>query len=73
MSLFFSNRNRKYEQSQAASAKQLEIDSGLKHLLKVMSSDKNRIWNSIELFQEYQNNHGSIIARRSLIGKLRAH
>ena len=51
MSLFFSNRNRKYEQSQAASATQLEIDSGLKHLLKVMSSDKNRIWNSIELFQ----------------------
>ena len=73
MSLFFSNRNRKYEQSQSASATQLEIDSGLKHLITVMSSDKSRIWNSLELFQEYQNNHGSIIARRGLIGKLRAH
>ncbi len=37
MSLFFSNRNRKHEQSQSVSAIQLEIDSGLEHLMKVMS------------------------------------
>jgi len=48
MSLFFSNRNHKH----SASNTQMEIDTGLEHLLKVMSADKSRIWNSFELYME---------------------
>ena len=69
MSLFFSNRNHKH----SASTAQLEIDTGLEHLLKVMSADKSHILNSLELYMEYQSNHGSIITRRDLIVKLKAY
>ena len=69
MSLFFSSINHKH----SASTTQLEIDTGLEHLLKVMSADKSRILNSLELYMEYQNNHGSIITRRDLIVKLKAY
>lgn len=38
-----------------------------------MTANKSCIWNSLELFQEYQNNHGCFITRRGLITKLQAH
>ena len=69
MSLYFSSINHKH----SASTTQLEIDTGLEHLLKVMSADKSRIWNSLELYMEYQSNHGCVITRKHLIIKLKAH
>lgn len=38
-----------------------------------MTSDKNHIWNSLELFQEYQSNHGTCKARRNMIRRLQEH
>ena len=69
MSLYFSCINHKH----SASTTQMEIDTGLEHLLKVMSADKSRIWNSLELYMEYQSNHGCVITRKHLIIKLKAH
>ena len=69
MSLFFSSRYHKH----SASTAQLEIDTGLEHLLKVMSADKSRILNSLELYMEDQNNHRFIITRRDLIVNLKAY
>ena len=72
MSLFFSKRNLTPCGS-SVSTTQVRIDEGLHHITSLMSDDKSRIWNSVDLFSEYQEHHGSLASRKQLIEKLRNH
>ena len=61
MSRFFANRKQKtVEQEDKPQAKHTENapDLALQHLVRSTSENKTCIWNSVELFLEYQN-HGS--------------
>ena len=46
------------------------VDLGLDNVIQLLANDKKRIWNSVELFQEYLDGGGSALTRCQLIEKL---
>ncbi len=48
-------------------SKQLQTDEGLQYVIEILQADRNQIWNSVELYQEYQDNYGRALTRRRLI------
>ena len=40
-------------------------------MIEILQADRSRIWNSIELFKEYQDNHGCALTRCRLVKELR--
>lgn len=73
-SRFVSNRLPKGE-SKTVNTKQVESsgDPGLLHIIALMKQDKLRIWNSVELFSEYQSHDGVLMSRDMAINKLQKH
>ena len=50
-----------------------ERDSGLIYLIDLLTNDKQQIWNSVELFQEYHSHGGGMMSRGLLVQKLVKH
>ena len=48
-------------------------DTALHHVICTLQENKLRIWNSIELFEEYQSHGGALLTRQVLINKLEQH
>lgn len=72
MSRFFSNRMNPAGQADAtqASYHEYQPDMALKHMITTLSNDKKRIWNSVELHQEYQDHGGVDLTRSQLTEEL---
>ena len=73
MSRFFSNRVRPSDQNYQAkitSHNQDAPDLAWNYLITAMSNDRNRMWNSVELFEEYQAHGGSNLTRAKLVDSL---
>ena len=48
-----------------------QTDEALQDVIEILQADRSRIWNSIELFKEYQDNHGCALTRCRLVEELR--
>lgn len=72
MSRFLSNRNVTPDVQDTLPTQTVE-DLALKHVVKVISDNKDCIWNSIELFEEYTSHAGCVLTRRHLIDELQSH
>ena len=48
-------------------------DPGLLHVIALMEENKLRIWNSLEIFNEYQSHAGELMSRDFVIQKLKKH
>ena len=70
MCRFFANRNTVNPEVSDTRLKCNIIDKALQDIIKIISIDKDRIWNSIELYQEYTEHFGTILSRRGLITEL---
>ena len=42
-------------------------------MIKVLSHNKSQIWNSAEIYNEYQSQNGAALGRRNLIKRLHDH
>ena len=58
---------------QTKSTSECQPDMALKHKIAMLSSDRKRIWNSVELFQEYQAHGGFNLTRSHLVDNLCRH
>ena len=45
----------------------------LRHMIAMLSSDRKRIWNSVEVFQEYQAHGGINLTQSHLVDNLCSH
>ena len=72
MSRFFSNRMNPAGQADATqtSHREYQPDMALKHMITILSNDQKRIWNSVELHQEYQDHGGVDLTRSQLLENL---
>ncbi|KAI4803777.1 hypothetical protein KUCAC02_025425 [Chaenocephalus aceratus] len=75
MSRFFANRTRAGQHKDVHQTVQREDvpDLALKHVLTSLTENRKRIWNSIELFHEYQEHGGNSLNRRELVDNLCCH
>ena len=75
MSRFFSNRMNPtgQEYHPHTSTSECQPDMALKHMIAMLSSDRKRIWNSVELLQEYQAHGGVKLTRSHLVDNLCSH
>ena len=48
-----------------------QTDEALQDVIEILQADRSRVWNSIELFKEYQDNHGCALTRCRLVEELR--
>ncbi|PIK51924.1 hypothetical protein BSL78_11179 [Apostichopus japonicus] len=69
MSLSVSNRCRLEDEK--VTTEQPETDKALQFVIETLQADRSRIWNSVELFKEYQDSHGCALTRVRLIKELR--
>ena len=69
MCLFLSNRCQ--SGGPEGTSKQSESDEALQYVIEILKADRSRIWNSVEVFNEYQDNHGCALTRYRLVEELR--
>ena len=75
MRRLFSNRMNPtgQENNPHISTSECQPDMALKHKIAMLSSDRKRIWNSVELFQKYQAHGGFNLTRSHLVDNLCRH
>ena len=61
-------------QTEVYSLKKEHTDGkALNDVIRIVSEDKTRIWNSIEVFKEYVDHFGTDLTRRRLVSELERH
>ena len=76
MSRLFANRTLPHNELESSVTPSSSIgnkDTALEHVIGDVSADKSRIWNSIELFQQYTSYFGSTLTRENLVNQLCLH
>uniref|UniRef100_UPI00358F791D uncharacterized protein isoform X1 n=1 Tax=Myxine glutinosa TaxID=7769 RepID=UPI00358F791D len=74
VSRFFANRSLVRENNDTSTKDDGTCpDLALDIIINVLCDDKNRIWNSIELHQEYLNHRGTVLSRAHLVVAVHRH